>query len=142
MFFPANGLLPNQSIAFINNESRCKPSGPTLNNGEVALAFNLATRLRQVFNHVSVNFLDFTANKNELLSSTRRLPALRTEPQTTSIIHHTRSSGYQNSRLPNYRQHIRNLENQAIRTLRTKPNTSPTWPMSKRWSSEAIGCSP
>uniref|UniRef100_A0A8R1IKS9 Uncharacterized protein n=1 Tax=Caenorhabditis japonica TaxID=281687 RepID=A0A8R1IKS9_CAEJA len=129
MFFPANGLLPNQSIAFINNESRCKPSGPTLNNGEVALAFNLATRLIQQSNTYSH-------------ASTRSLPALRTEPQTTSIIHHTRSSGYQNSRLPNYRQHIRNLENQAIRTLRTKPNTSPTWPMSKRWSSEAIGCSP
>uniref|UniRef100_A0A8R1E7X4 Uncharacterized protein n=1 Tax=Caenorhabditis japonica TaxID=281687 RepID=A0A8R1E7X4_CAEJA len=96
---------------------------------EVALAFNLATRLIQQSNTYSH-------------ASTRSLPALRTEPQTTSIIHHTRSSGYQNSRLPNYRQHIRNLENQAIRTLRTKPNTSSTWTMPKRWSSEAIGCSP
>uniref|UniRef100_A0A8R1IXD9 Uncharacterized protein n=1 Tax=Caenorhabditis japonica TaxID=281687 RepID=A0A8R1IXD9_CAEJA len=36
IFFSANGLLVNQSIAFINNESMCKPSGPTLNNGDVA----------------------------------------------------------------------------------------------------------
>uniref|UniRef100_A0A8R1IRG9 Uncharacterized protein n=1 Tax=Caenorhabditis japonica TaxID=281687 RepID=A0A8R1IRG9_CAEJA len=31
IFFLGNGLWVNQSIAFINNESRCKPSGPTLN---------------------------------------------------------------------------------------------------------------